>query len=245
MLGANLPFLISGKSERDMGQIAEILPEQSRVFVPRWGRKRAVTFSPEKHGALIILGDSKDWATSNRYWRDREWLETALEYGTPVLCICYGAQLLVAHLEGRFGGGPLSGSQTKDHYGVLAPVAVEGEGKTDPVVGHLAGGAPVTQYHTDFFQEPSGATALAWSKGHRYRHCEAFRVGGPEAAVYGLQFHPEPTLQMLQDEKDERWFETIPPLAELQRVVKAGEEVLRAWIALAAACKGGKGRESS
>jgi GMP synthase-like glutamine amidotransferase len=230
-----------------MGQIAKILPKQRRVFATRWAKKGAnINFSPEKHAGLIILGDDQYWATSDRYQRERAWLAAALEHGTPVLGICYGAQLLAAHLEGRFGGKPLSRFRTRDHRGVLIPLAVEGKGKTDPVIRHLAGGAPVAQYHVDSFQEPSGATALAWSKEHKYRHCEAFRVGSPQAAVYGLQFHPEPTIQMLQDEgKDERWFESIPPLAKLQHAVEAGETALRAWIVLATAHRVDKGRESN
>src|SRR5437879_6272820 len=109
MPGADLPFLVSGCSELEMGQIAEILPQQMRVFAPRWARKRArIDFSPEKHVGLIILGDSKNWATSDLYQRERAWLATALKYGTPVLGICYGAQLLAAHLAGQFDGKPLS-----------------------------------------------------------------------------------------------------------------------------------------
>lgn len=180
------------------------------------------------------LGDDKGWATSVCY--QREWLAKALRAGTPVLGICYGAQLLAAYLEHTSDGKPLSKLQTKEHCGVLTEIAVEGEGRSDPVVGHFVVGALVTQYHEDAFREPPGAIALSWSKEHSYRHCEAFRAGGPEAAVYGLQFHPAPTLQMLRAEaKHERWFRTIPPLANLRCAVQAGEHALRARIELATA----------
>jgi GMP synthase-like glutamine amidotransferase len=238
MPGFDLPFLVSGCSESDVGQIAEILPARSRTFVPRWGPRPAVYFDPTKHGGLIILGDSNYWATNRNYERDRRWLAIALEYRRPVLGICYGAQLLAAYPNQQTNGRALSKDRTSEHCGVLTPVAVEGEGKTDPVVSHLTDGVPVTQFHKDAFQEPVGATALCWSKGHTYRHCEAFRVGSPEEAVYGLQFHPEPTIGMLQSQKGkERWFGTIPPLERLQRAVQAGEKALRAWVALAIARK--------
>ena len=71
MRGTDLPFFVSGCSERDMGQIAETLPEQMRVFTRRWITKGAkIDFSPETHVGLIILGDSKDWATSVCYQHD-------------------------------------------------------------------------------------------------------------------------------------------------------------------------------
>jgi GMP synthase-like glutamine amidotransferase len=153
---------------------------------------------------------------------------------------------LAAYLERRADGKPLGEYQSKEHCGILTEVVLEREGKTDPVVGHLADGALVTQYHLDSFKKPPGATALGWSKGHSHRHCEAFRVGCPEAAVYGLQFHPEPTLQMLQAKgRDTQWLNTIPPLTDLQRVVSAGERALRAWIKLASARRTKRGREAS
>jgi GMP synthase-like glutamine amidotransferase len=245
MHGTDLPFFVSGCSERDMGQIAETLPGPMRVFTRRWVTKGAkIDFSPETYAGLIVLGDDKDWATSACYQREREWLAKALQSGTPILGICYGAQLLAAYLENKLDGKPLSKLRTKEHYGVLTEIAVEREGETDPVVGHFAEGALVTQYHEDAFQVPPGATALGWSKGHSYRHCEAFRVGPPEAAVYAIQFHPEPTLQMLQNKReDERWFKTVPPLANLQRTVKAGERAIRAWVELAIARRVEKCRE--
>jgi GMP synthase-like glutamine amidotransferase len=185
MQRAERPFFVSGCSESDLGLIAEIIPERQRVFAPRWACDLAVSdFSAEDHAGLIILGDGKHWATSRCYWRDREWLKRALRKGTPILGICFGAQLLAAHLwKKKRNGKPLAKNRTAEHFGVLAKIAVEEESKTDPVVRHFAGNVPVTQYHEDTFEEPPGATALAWSMSHSYQHCEAFRVGRPEAAV--------------------------------------------------------------
>lgn len=237
MLTSKPNFFVSGCDEEDMGQLAQILHEPMRSFVPRWSKKGAsLQFSPRTHTGLVILGDNKFWATSSRYQRDREWLATALRSGTPILGICYGAQLLAAFLEGRTGGRQLAKRQTTEHQGTLLELALDAEGIADPVIGHLSKGLRVPQYHLDACQPPPGATVLAWSTGHTYRHCEAFRVGAPEAAIYGLQFHPEPTLQMLAAEpQDERWFEVIPPHQKLKRAVDAGKLALLAWIDLAIA----------
>ena len=247
MQGIDMLFFISGCSESDMGQLAEILPEHTRVFAPRWDKKSVkVDFSPEKHDGLIILGDGEYWATSHRYQRERDWLAKAIKSGTPVLGVCHGAQLMAAYLDNLTENKALSERRTSEHYGTLTEIAVEEEWTTDPVVRHFAEGAFVTQYHEDAFQLPRGAVALCWSKDHPYRHCEAFRVGSAEAAVYGLQFHPEPTLLMLQSEGEkEHWFKPLPPLAKLQRAVQAGEQALRAWVDLATARRIKRGQEAN
>lgn len=232
---AMLPFFVSGCSSSDMGQLAEILPESRRVFVPRWGRTRGkIAFSPEKHCGLVILGDSRHWATDQRYQWDRGMLVTALEAKRPVLGICFGAQLLAAHLAGKYDGQSLAEKPGPDHVGKFAAVKIDDLSVDDPVVGHLADGTAVPQWHEDSFLKPPGADGLAWSTGLAQEHCEAFRVGNPKAAVYGIQFHPEPTLEtLLREEADERWFETIPPLGDLEKAVVAGGKLLRAWIRLA------------
>ncbi len=235
----DLPFFVSGCTERDMGQLAEILQEPRWEFSPRWSESATAVFSPDRHAGLIILGDGEDWATSVRYHRERMWLASALGSATPVLGICYGAQLLAAYLDKKSNGKPLAKTRTKEHIGIITEITIAVAGGTDPVVRHLACGALVTQYHEDAFQLPSGATALAWSNDHSYQHCEAFRVGEPEAAVYGLQFHPEPTLQMLQNDQ---WFTPLPTLTQLQSVVKAGERSLRAWVELTDSCRIGRNR---
>src|SRR5205823_14422191 len=146
-----------------------------------------------------------------------------MESNCPVLGICFGAQLLAAYLARRTDGRSLSRNPSQDHVGKLVGLAVRGKGVSDQVVEHLVDGTPVTQWHEDSFQVPPGAIGLAWSKDAKIDHCEAFRVGEPENAVYGLQFHPEPTLDMLlKGEKDEPWFQKIPALTELDRAVAAG-----------------------
>jgi GMP synthase (glutamine-hydrolysing) len=226
---ASRPFLVSGENERDVGQLRRALADIR--FVERW-RPTTVTFTPRAFAGLVILGDGADWATSRRYQRERDWLSTALESGTPVLGICYGAQLLAAYLDGIRNGRPLSRNPNQEHVGKLVGIELTDPGLRDPVVGHLAQGTPVAQWHEDSFQEPTGGTALAWSKGATTRHCEAFRVGAPDAAIYGLQFHPEPTEEMLVTD---RWFKEPQAPDDIRSAATTGEGILRAWVALALA----------
>lgn len=233
MTAPALPFLVSGVSRRDAGQIEDVLADVGSEihFVKRW-EPTEVSFSPDQHAGLVILGDDQDWATSPIYLRDRDWLAAALASARPVLGICFGAQLLAAHLAGIDDGKPLSRRRNKDHVGKLVGVEVRGHGQMDPVVGHLAEGAPVSQWHEDSFQEPPGATGLAWSKGLAREHCEAFRVGEPRDAVYGVQFHPEPTEDMLAAGG---WLSEQQHREDIRSAVRAGRELLAAWAMLAVA----------
>lgn len=228
-----LPFLVSGESRRDVGQFADVLAEAGShiLFVERWN-PTDVTFSPDDHAGLVILGDSRHWATSRKYQRDRDWLAAALAAGRPVLGICFGAQLLAAHLAGITNGRSLSINPNRDHVGKLIGVEVRGMGLEDPVISHLAKGAPVPQWHEDSFQLPPGAIGLAWSKELVSAHCEAFRVGDPEDAVYGAQFHPEPTAEML---RFDGWFTRPENTDDINSAVAAGRRLLVAWATLAVA----------
>lgn len=225
------PFLVSGVSRRDVGQIEDALAGAGRtfVFVERWGPTR-LEFSPEAHAGLIILGDSCYWATSRRYQRDRSWLEAALASRRPVLGVCFGAQLLAAHLAGVTSGRSLVRAPNKDHVGKLAPVELRGEGQSDPVTAPLRDSPLAVMSHEDYFQEPPGATVLAWSIDAAHGHCEAFRVGPPAAAVYGVQFHPEPSEEML---RADGWFDQVPDAETLRRVTATGRGILEAWVRLA------------
>lgn len=233
---ATLPFLVSGEGESDMGMLEQILLQNSPKpeFEGRW--ESGIEFDTSRHWGLIVLGDSsKNRATYKVNEKEQRWLRKAIEAARPVLGICFGAQLLAAYQnEGRRAGG-LSGLPAA-HAGVRN-IELSTAGQTDHVLASLRASALVTVSHEDCFQEPDNATALAWSRCQGVqRHCEAFRVGPPSNAVYGLQFHPEPTLQMLQATEERlRWFREIPSQEELLPVVEAGRRMLEAWVSLAIA----------
>jgi GMP synthase (glutamine-hydrolysing) len=196
--------------------------------VERWGLAHA-EFVPQRHAGLIILGDSKHWATSRKYQRERAWLALALARQRPVLGICFGAQLMAAHLAGITNGRALANPPNNDHVGKVAPVEVRGAGLKDPVVASLRRSPLTTMFHEDCFQLPPGTTGLAWSTDTALEHCEAFRIGPPEDAVYGVQFHPEPTPEMLS----RGWFKEVPDAFTLRTLTATGNSILAEWVRLA------------
>src|SRR5204863_2879167 len=111
------------------------------------------------------------------------------------LGVCLGAQLLAKAV-----GAEVYRHRQKEigWYGIeLTPEALD-----DPLFAGLPSTQTVFQWHGDTFDLPEGAVLLA--KGATCRH-QAFRLG---RAAYGVQFHPEMTLEMVGDWLDQ------PSLAE-------------------------------
>ena len=114
-----------------------------------------------------------------------DWLErTALPAATPLLGICLGAQMIARVLGSRVGPHPDGLVEIGWH----------------PVYP-TAGGAPYFesatmfyQWHRETFEIPAGAMHLAHNDAF---DAQAFRYDGH---VYGIEFHPEMTLGMI-----ERW----------------------------------------
>lgn len=232
-----LPFLATGYASESLGLLTGVRAGEGRAieFVPR-SRAGGVAFTTDRYAGLIVLGDSSNnRATRAHFDAERALLEAAMSAGRPVPGICLGAQLPAARQSRRQRAGGLTdlGCTHKP----LAPVRAEGAGETDPVIAAVRENPVVAMYHSDSFQQPDGAAALAWSTCDGVkRHCEAFRVGEPDRAVYGFRFRPEQTLAMLQDTRQGyRWSDEFPPDAALRATVAAGERVLRAWAIRAAA----------
>jgi len=113
---------------------------------------------------------------------EREWLGEAVRREMPVLGICLGAQLLARALgaEVRPGEAPELG---------FAPVEVSAS--DDPILGGLAPSTTVLHWHSDVFDLPDGATALAHSAK---TEVQAFRHGN----AWGALFHPEADFALLE-----------------------------------------------
>jgi GMP synthase-like glutamine amidotransferase len=112
-------------------------------------------------------------------------LKKAVNEQVPVLGICLGAQLLA-----KACGARVMRAEEKEigFYGIN----ITEEGKSDLLFSGLPSQLKVFQWHEDTFEIPSGASLLA--RGASCRN-QAFRIG---KNVYGLQFHLEATLDMIE-----------------------------------------------
>jgi GMP synthase (glutamine-hydrolysing) len=185
--------------------------ELERWVVPLGGAPQP----PTSYDAVMVFGGSMHPDQDERFaWLEREadFLRTVLTQQIPVIGVCLGAQMLARAAGAWVGPAPAP------EVGWLE-VELTSEGRDDPVVGVLPPRTEAFQWHRYTFGIPAGAMELA-----RSAICtQAFRAG-PHA--WGLQFHAEVTLQMVQswvaEEVDGL---PIPPEAFLA----ATEERIAAW----------------
>ena len=113
------------------------------------------------------------------------WLErTALPAGVPLLGICLGAQMIARVLGSRVGPHPEGLVEIGYHPVYHTPAG-------EP---YFDGATMFSQWHRETFVIPAGAVHLAHNDAF---DAQAFRYDGH---VYGVEFHPEMTLAMI-----ERW----------------------------------------
>jgi GMP synthase (glutamine-hydrolysing) len=153
--------------------------------------------------AMVVMGgpmgacddDAHPWLVA-----ERDGIGAAVRAGLPFFGACLGSQLLAASLGARVYTG-----ETPE-VGVL-DVELTGAGRDDPVLGGLPESFATLQWHSDSFDLPAGAVALASSPAYAN---QAFRVG---ATAYAVQFHLEVTREMAAE------WATVPDYAQaLERV---------------------------
>lgn len=134
---------------------------------------------PEPNGDDVIVVMGAPWSAYEP--RVQGWVRPEVEFvrmhldrGTPILGICFGAQIMSIGL-----GGAVSPSSLPE-YGWTA---IESE---EPAIGN----GPWFQYHADEFTLPDGAVPLA----HNESGLQAFGYG----RSLGVQFHPEVTPSLIQ-----------------------------------------------
>jgi GMP synthase (glutamine-hydrolysing) len=164
---------VPGRGERNVGTVGPALREQGfDVVVGSLVPGSAPVPGPDEVDVLVILGSAEAAYDDTVPWLAGElvYLRRALGVGTPVLGICFGAQLLARVL----GGTVARAARPERGF-----VALE---SADPEA--LPVGTWV-EFHYDAFTLPPGAVPLAYNDVG----LQAFR-SGPHL---GVQFHPEIT----------------------------------------------------
>ncbi len=141
----------------------------------------------DAYGAVLVFGGAMH-ADQDRHhpWLREEnlFLERLLDLRRPVLGICLGAQLLA-----KAAHAPVH--RAEDFEIGWHPVELTEEAAEDPVLGRLPRRFDAFQWHHYTHDVPAGAVELA-----RSRVCtQAFRLG---ENAWGVQFHPEVTLQQVE-----------------------------------------------
>ena len=144
---------------------------------------------PETTGyAGVIVTGSALSVRRPEPWMERlmEWLRGAGRLGLPVLCVCFGCQILAQARGGRVVLNP-AGWEIGAVEIELTPATAN-----DPLFEGAPSTLPVLATHEDRVESlPPGAVLLA---GNRNSPVQAFRV---DNHLWGLQFHPEGSKRLL------------------------------------------------
>jgi len=195
----------------------------------------------ESYGAVIVFGGSMHADQDDRHpWlRDEDsFIRDLIERRVPLLGVCLGIQLIA-----KAAGAAVYPVQAGPEIGWF-PVELTGAASDDPVVGGLPAGFDAFGWHYYTYDLPPGAEELA-----RSGCCnQAFRVGD---AAWGVQFHPEVTLETvrswLDDEdefpvevdRDELWTQTQDRIAAWNEL---GHDLCHAFLKAASAGGAGESR---
>ncbi|MGA2798418.1 MAG: gamma-glutamyl-gamma-aminobutyrate hydrolase family protein [Thermoguttaceae bacterium] len=117
---------------------------------------------------------------------DIRWIRQTVEAGIPMLGICLGSQLLAKAFGARVYPGRI---KEIGWYPLELTIAAA----EDRLFAGCGPNLTVFQWHGDTFDLPPGAVHLAQSPLCRN---QAFRIG---PSAYGLQFHIEMTVEMIED----------------------------------------------
>lgn len=141
----------------------------------------------EPHSALIVMGGPMSANDDLPGLRDELGLiERSLRDDVPMLGICLGSQLIAKAL----GAKVYPNKQLEIGW---EPVWLTDAAKDDTLFSGIGSPETFFHWHGETFDLPLGAESLAYSA--KCRH-QAYRHG---RRVYGLQFHPEVSAEMIAD----------------------------------------------
>lgn len=201
--------------------------ELERWVVPLGGAPQP----PAAYDAVMVFGGAMHPDEDEQFgWleREAEFLLEALAEDIPVVGVCLGAQMLA-----RAAGAWVAPARSPE-IGWLE-VELTPEGRADPVLGVLPPRTEAFQWHRYTFGIPDGGTELA-----RSALCtQAFRLG---RHAWGLQFHAEVTLPMVQswvaEDSDELPLTAEAFLAEAEARIEGwndhGRKLCAAFLEVAA-----------
>jgi GMP synthase-like glutamine amidotransferase len=164
-----------------------LVRHNATLDIVRLDKNEAVT-NPSRYDMLLVMGGAMNVYQEDKYpWliEETQAIRQALEAGKAVLGVCLGGQLLAKALGAQVHLGAAT------EIGLL-PITLTEAGTSDPLFEGLSQ-VEAVEWHDDTFDIPAGAIALACSEGCAN---QAFRFG---QQVYGLQFHPEVSPQMLAE----------------------------------------------
>jgi GMP synthase (glutamine-hydrolysing) len=172
----------------NLGAIADALEEAALA----WQYVRVFDGAPipkdlRGAGGLIVMGGPESVYQLDRfpYLRDEiALIEAALAAEKPILGVCLGSQLLAAAL----GAEVRRGDQREIGW---FPVRLSDDAADDRLFRGMPREFVAAHWHSDVFDLPRGATALASSER---TPVQAYRFGDK---AYGLLFHAEMTREIL------------------------------------------------
>ena len=218
-------LIVTHKPVKAWDRAALHLHEQGYQIVyvcPAAGEALPDVHDPDLAAAIFMGGYQCAYETDiYPYIRDeRDWIASWIPKNKPLLGICLGSQM-IAHELGAWTGAPDSGEQEYGYHEIFPTEAGAAE-------GFLPGVLKVTQAHCHEWALPPGGVLLASSA--RFAH-QAYRIG---ETVYGFQFHPEVTGEILEEWLSEDWMPEGHPGAhskDRQRQDRAAcESAMDAWF---------------
>lgn len=169
--------VVADSQDSDPGFVGERLLDKHGADLRFRDRDHLRTGDTSQADLVLLLGSARSVLAPEHsaiVCAESELVRSALDSGTPVIGICYGAQLLAQAL----GGEVMACSQPEIGWYRLT--------SRDPT---LCPAGPWTQFHSDAFLAPPLARVLGTSPAG----CQGFADETRAARALAWQFHPEVT----------------------------------------------------